>query len=57
MMLMWKQLGTNNQLSQYVKCIGLTWLKCYIIYPMNEKRGELSVNEFNDIEKTSFNYF
>jgi len=49
---------TWNQLLQYVKCISLTWLTCYLIYLMNEESmGELSVDKLNDIEKTKFNYF
>jgi len=35
----------------------LAWLKCYLIYLMNEAKGELSVDELKDIEKTNFIYF
>jgi len=48
----------QNQLLQYVKCISLTWLKCYLFYLMNEdSMGELSVDKLNGIETTKFNYF
>jgi len=46
-----------NQCLQYAKCINLMWLKCYLIYLMNEVTGDLSVDELNDMEKASFNCF
>ena len=48
---------TWNQPLQYAKRINLMWLKCYLIYLINDTTGELSVDELNDIEKANFNRF
>jgi len=48
---------TQNQLLQYIKCISLTWLKCYLIYMENEGRSDLSPDDLNSLEKADFNSF
>ncbi len=48
---------TQNQLLQYVKCISLTWLKCYLIYLENEGRSDLNPDELNGLDRADFNSF
>ncbi len=42
---------TWNQPLQYIKCISLTWLKCYLIYLENEGRSNLSPDDLNSLNK------
>jgi len=48
---------THNKPLQLVKHVSLTWLKCYLIYTMNEGRGDLSPDELNNLRKTDLNSF
>jgi len=49
---------THNQPLQYIKVISITWLKCCLIYILIENsKGELSIEELNNIRKKDFNHF
>jgi len=48
---------TRNQSLLLAKHNGLIWLKCLLIYNMNEGSGDLEVDELKSLEKIDFNRF